>query len=448
MTTLLKTERDADTDSIVAGSAPAHGKRTGAIMLAVASLAMVATLPGRTFGLGIFTKSISKDFAIGDVSFGTINLFATLIGALFCFPAGWAVDRYGVRPVLALTGLLLGATMFAMSGVDGYWPLLLCITLTRGFGQGALTVTSITLAGRAFGRKASWPLAIYSIALTIGFIIVSVAVLESMKAIEASQSLDAVRQWRGVWRAIGSAILLTLVPAAWLLPRGVGRGGDRLAAPLADESSGRQAPVLDDSYTLGEALATPIFWVFAAATTSFGLAYAGLSLFNERVLELRGFGKEEFQMMLGVMTALGLVGNGICGFGAKRWSYRTLTCLAMLVYAAALVSLALIQTRWQLMFASALLGVAGGMITVIFFAVWGRTFGQLHLGRIQGTTQMLSVIASAIGPVLFALCFERTGSYAAILFALSAVVVLIGAAAVLVPPPRRRTMTADSSRPR
>jgi MFS family permease len=327
--------------------------------------------------------------------------------------------------------------MFTMSAVDGYWPLLACITLTRGFGQGALTVTSITLAGRAFGRKASWPMAIYSVALTIGFIIVSIIVMEAMKAIDASTEPDAFRAWRGVWRMIGLSILVSLVPAAWLLPKGVGRGGDRFESPLLNVGSADHGPALDDSYTLREALATPIFWVFAAATTSFGLAYAGLSLFNENVLNVRGFGKVEFETMLGVMTALGLVGNGICGFGAKRWSYRTLTAIAMVVYAVALVSLALIETTWQLLIASGLLGIAGGMITVIFFAVWGRTFGQLHLGRIQGTTQMLSVFASAIGPVLFAISFERTGSYSSILFTLAAVVVLIAVAAIIVAAPRR-----------
>lgn len=442
----LNSEIEADVDSSTTISSPTHTRRVGAIMLAVAALAMVATLPGRTFGLGLFTKAISKDFGVGDLSYGTVNCVATLIGALFCFPAGWSVDRFGVRPVLSVVGLCLALTMLVMSAVDGYWALLACITLTRGFGQGALTVTSVTLAGRAFGRKAAWPLAIYSVALTIGFIVVSVVVMEAMKTIDASTAPDAFRAWRGVWRMIGLAIVVSVVPAAWLLPKGIGRGSDRFE-PLTDIDTAVGQPALDDSFTLREVLATPIFWVFAAATTSFGLAYAGLSLFNENVLNVRGFGKDEFQTMLGVMTALGLVGNGVCGFGAKYWSYCRLTSIAMVVYAAALVSLALIETKWQLMVASALLGVAGGMITVIFFAAWGRTFGQLHLGRIQGTTQMLSVVASAMGPILFALSFERTGSYQTVLFALAAVVVLIGLVAYFVRPPHRRAIPTDSSSP-
>ncbi len=63
---------------------------------------------------------------------------------------------------------------------------------------------------------------------------------------------------------------------------------------------------------------------------------------------------------------------------------------------------------------------------VIFFAVWGQAFGRLELGRIQGTAQMLTVFASAVGPLLFAECHEKTGSYAPLLYGLAPVVVIVG----------------------
>jgi hypothetical protein len=51
------------------------------------------------------------------------------------------------------------------------------------------------------------------------------------------------------------------------------------------------------------------------------------------------------------------------------------------------------------------------MITVIFFAVWGQTFGTAHLGKIQGAAQMLTVLASAAGPLVLACCKDSSGSY-------------------------------------
>ena len=77
-----------------------------------------------------------------------------------------------------------------------------------------------------------------------------------------------------------------------------------------------------------------------------------------------------------------------------------------------------------------MLGLSGGMVTVLFFAVWGRAFGPAHLGRIQGAAQMLTVLASAIGPLIFAKGFELTGSYTPTLWVLAPCVLVVGAAAL------------------
>jgi hypothetical protein len=86
-----------------------------------------------------------------------------------------------------------------------------------------------------------------------------------------------------------------------------------------------------------------------------------------------------------------------------------------------------------------LLGLSGGMVTVLFFAVWGHAFGQAHLGRIQGAAQMLTVLASAIGPLIFAKGFELTRSYTPALWVLAPGVLLVGAAALRVKLPRTPT---------
>jgi MFS family permease len=72
---------------------------------------------------------------------------------------------------------------------------------------------------------------------------------------------------------------------------------------------------------------------------------------------------------------------------------------------------------------------------VLFFSVWPRVFGRRHLGRIQGLAQALTVLASAVGPLLLAWGVEWTGSYAAMFQILSAVVLAAAVAAVVVPLP-------------
>src|SRR5689334_20114999 len=89
-----------------------------AAAVGVAAAAMVATLPGRTHGLGLITEPLLADLGLGRVPFAALNFWATIVGAAFCFPAGWAVDRLGVRLSLSAVLLALGAVVVAMGGVS------------------------------------------------------------------------------------------------------------------------------------------------------------------------------------------------------------------------------------------------------------------------------------------------------------------------------------------
>lgn len=82
------------------------------------------------------------------------------------------------------------------------------------------------------------------------------------------------------------------------------------------------------------------------------------------------------------------------------------------------------------------MGVVGAFVIVIFFSNWARTFGRAQLGRIQGTAQILTVLASALGPLLLAQCHVWTGSYASVFYALAALVLQLGLAARFVPIPQ------------
>ena len=118
-----------------------------------------------------------------------------------------------------------------------------------------------------------------------------------------------------------------------------------------------------------------------------------------------------------------------CGWLTLRWSMQRLLGIAMFIYAAALAALPLLTTESQLWIFAVLIGLSGGMITVIFFAVWRRAFGTAHLGRIQGAAQMLTVLASAIGPLIFAKAASWTGSYFPALWLLAPCVLLFSLAA-------------------
>src|SRR5260370_37361230 len=111
------------TDTKVARAGPEQSPRKsiyyGWANLVIAALAMVGTLPGRTQGLGLITEPLIADLHIDRVSYAAINLWATLIGSLFCLPCGRLVDRFGSRLVLTVVLAALGATVLGMSAATG-----------------------------------------------------------------------------------------------------------------------------------------------------------------------------------------------------------------------------------------------------------------------------------------------------------------------------------------
>ena len=189
--------------------------------------------------------------------------------------------------------------------------------------------------------------------------------------------------------------------------------------------------------TVWEALGSAAFWVFALASSAFGLAYSGIALFNESILKERGFDVSTYYLALVVTTLLGLAANFAGGWLATKWPIQRVMGIGMAVLAVALLALPHVTTQTHVLLYAVAFGIAGGIVTVVFFSVWGQVFGRRQLGRIQGCAQMLTVLASAIGPLLLAQTLERTGSYSAMFNILAGLVSALAVGSWLVRLPYR-----------
>jgi MFS family permease len=394
----------------------------GWVNVFIAALAMVGTLPGRTQGLGLITEPLLKDLQIDRISFARINLWATLIGALFSVGVGRLIDRFGSRIVLTVVTVSLAFVVLGMSATHSLAGIAILITLTRGFGQSALSVVSITMVGQWFVRRLNLAMAVYTIFLSIGF----------MLAFPLIGAIVLSKGWRTAWWIIGVTLLMGLAPLALLLVR-------RSPESCAIEPDGETAEVSSESrtdYTLREALSTPSFWVFGIASAVYGLIASGIALFNESILAERRFEASTYYRSLVIVALTSLVGNFLGGWIASKWKMNRLLSLAMVLLAGSLAALPHVSTQMHVAIYAAVMGLAGGFVIVIFFSFWSAAYGRTHLGKIQGAAQTLTVIASALGPLVLAETVSRTGSYATIFYLLTGVVIVLAVLAWFVKGPR------------
>ncbi len=192
----------------------------------------------------------------------------------------------------------------------------------------------------------------------------------------------------------------------------------------------------ESGYTFQEAATTPAFWLFGIGAALYGLVASGIGLFNESILAERGFGADVYYQTLIVTALTALVGNFGGGWLAMRVSLPRLLAGSLFVLSAGLAALPHITTMAQVMAWATAMGGGGGLVMVLFFSVWPRVYGRRHLGRIQGAAQAMTVLASAVGPLLLAWCVEWTGSYGALFYLLAAAIAFTAAMAVVTPLPR------------
>jgi MFS family permease len=131
--------------------------------------------------------------------------------------------------------------------------------------------------------------------------------------------------------------------------------------------------------------------------------------------------------------------NFLAGWLAQRWPMGRLLGLAMLVLAGAMLALPHLETMTHVYLYAVAMAFAGGTVTVVFFAFWAHAYGPAHVGQIQGVAQMLTVVASAVGPLLLAASKERYGTYAPLFQGLALAAALFAPCVwlVLVPKPTR-----------
>ncbi len=394
----------------------------GWVVLIFAAVAMVATLPGRSVGIGLITEPLIADLGISRLDFAEKNFWATILGALFNLVCGLAIDRLGVRVVVTGVLFVLSAVVLGFSQVaSGGIVLLFLLVLMRGVGQSALSVVSLTMVGKWFVRRLSVAMGIFAVLMSLGFAV----------AIVVAGDVVLNQGWRVMWSGLGW-ILMVLSGLCLLFVR-----RDPEAVGLDTEvvkDDGAQEPVI--GFTLVQALMTPAFYVFAIGSALYNLVIAGVMLFNQSILGELGFDETVFQYAMAVFMATGLLGNFTAGWAARRWSLGRLMTVAMLAVGVYLLAFPQLKTSGQALIHAGLLGFSGGVVSVIFFTAWADIFGRLHLGKIQGAAQVFAVLASATGPWFIESIFSSVGSYAPAFYALAPAVLLVAVFAWFVNIPR------------
>ncbi len=356
--------------------------------------------------------------------YGAATVGLALAG-LAAYPVGAAIDRGHGRLVMTGGSVLAGLLLLLWSQAHS-------LVLFYGCAAGIGLLQAATLYDPAFAVVARRSGARHAragiTALTLwgGFAsTVFVPVVQAM--------LDHVG-WRGALIGLGLVNLLVCagLNAATIDPR--------LDQPTALPSDG-EAPRSDGS-VVRWALRQPVFWALAVTFTAYSAIFSAFTFHLYPLLGERGFDPAGVVAAMAVVGPAQVAGRVAIWVLAPRASVRLIGSITVLVFPLVMLALAEGPRLFVLVGGAAVLyGAANGIMTIVRGLAVPEMLTTQAYGAVNGIIAAPASVSRALAPLAAAMLWSMSGSYDAVLLALTLGTVLLALgfwlAAALSRPPAR-----------
>jgi MFS transporter, OFA family, oxalate/formate antiporter len=383
----------------------------GWVILVVGSIGVLASVPGQTAGVSVFTDDLTATTGLTRLQLSIAYLIGTGSSGFLLPRSGRAIDQYGSRrvAVVAVVGLaitLVGlSTVGPMSTVVGIAVMSIGFGALRFTGQGLLTLTSRTMVSQWFDKRRGLVTSTSNAVMSFAFASSPALLL----------ALIEIGGFRTAWRILAVALVVVVGSVIVVFYR----DGPETSGLIIDGGKARpvepgSAPAQignDHDADRGEAVADLRFWavtipVVAMASTSTALTFHILD-FGQQL------GIEEDRIVR-IFVPIAFVSVPVTLLGGWLIDRVRPTVIAAVMSAAQIVmclAVGMLDRPIAAAVAVAAWGVSQGCYAPLTSAALPRLFGRRHLGAIAGLQMSAMVIGSAVGPALFALVDSIGGSY-------------------------------------
>ncbi|TBN06609.1 MFS transporter [Hyunsoonleella flava] len=390
----------------------------GYVVLFFGSIGVLASIPGQTVGVSLFTDPVKDALGLSRNQFSNAYMFGTLLSAFFVARAGVLFDRFGARYVAFFSAFFLGVSLLlcsksviiseSISNIcnSNSWMIpFVLITflffLIRFFGQGVLTMSSRNMIMMWFDKNRGKINAISSITVSLGF---------SSAPLFINYLIDGYG-WEVSWQILALCLIIFSVCVIQFY-----RNNPEDFGFIPDGTSKKRKISKTNSveihFTLKEAKQTRAFWMIALALAFNSFFVTGFTFHVVSIFESQDYSRTQ---AIAVFLPISVIAVIISTLGNVLSDYiQHKVYLYIMLFSGVLASVGLYFLSYTIgVYALILgLGVYGGLFAVVNAVTWPRYFGRKHLGAITGKAMSFLVIASAIAPSLFSYCYTTLGTYA------------------------------------
>ena len=430
----------------------------GWVMLAVAIMLALASMPGQTVLVALFNGSIRESLGLLIIQLSAAYTVGTIVASLPLPLVGKIADRIGLRLTVLVVGVGFALALVLLREAIGVVTLGACFFLVRLLGQGSLSM----LAGHTISMWFERRLGIAQSALSVAGFAAGSAILPQPTA-----WMIARFGWQNALLVLAGFVFALTFPAAVFLfrnkPEDIGQhlDGDPGEHEEHDVMHGGVPPAGDPAFTVRQAMSTRAYWIIVPSMVASGLVGTVLIFHMQTMLHGAGLEGSERQAAIafqpwpiafGVMTLV--VGwlvdcvrpSLLLPLGGLFMMTGTLICVA--------ASRAMPPESMILFVMATGMGVYGmGQATIfgVGFPTIARYFGRTHHGAIRGTMSTAIVAGTGAGPLLAGWAYEVSGqNFSPVLLGLAALGVPMAMAAMMLrapEPPAERDLVPHRDEP-
>ncbi len=395
----------------------------GWVILACTCCAGFSRQGGAVTTLSIFVEPMTRQFGWTRTALSGAVSLGGVLAALSAPLHGRVLDRRGARFMLCAAVLTTGSAAMLLSLTNSLlmFYLLFCVARMNFAAPFDLGI---------YGAINNW-------FITRRPLVTAVATLTQMAGLVVLPIIAELGilhgGWRAGWLAVGAAVLTVGFVPNWLFmvrrPEDLGLRPDT-GHIRATPAAAAVPPLVEPSFTRGQAMRTPAFWLLCSFTLFAFPVQAGASLHQAPYLIERGIHSTTAATIVSTFSFLSGVSSLAFGTIARAIPMRYLLSLAGALECAAMLAMLRVATPADGYLAAAIFGAGvGGLMTLMPIA-WADYFGRRSYGAIRGIALSVQVLGQAYGPVLSGALRDHTGSYVrslesfAVLAALSALTAL------------------------
>ena len=195
--------------------------------------------------------------------------------------------------------------------------------------------------------------------------------------------------------------------------------------------------LIEDSWTLQEALRTRAFWCIIYTTIVPSAIITGLVFHQISILSQAGLNPGTAALVSSLMSVVRLPIVLLAGPVADRIQLRYLLAFSQALMLGSIITLYMADSIRFVIVYGVLVGIQMALQGIVGGVIWPDYFGRRHLSTIRGVTMMSGVIGSALGPLPYGIAYDIFRGYSEALLASIAFPVLGVIAALLAVKPRK-----------